>query len=227
MFCIQSPGQPDFCGHKGVRCQSWWVIARSRILTVFVVSLIAAGCSGGSKSAGSRATAPSLPATTSMTTLAGTAVPAPSATNAKPCATAHLTLNRVTAGAAAGNMMLLYEFTNTGPSPCTLTGYPGVSVLDRQGRVVQRPAFREPGPGTSPPLPVATVALPSGGRAYFLVGGADVVPIPGCPTYYHGVTFRVYPPGNTAPIEEPFDESPFEGFCDLSVGPVALHVLGY
>ena len=202
------------------RCHSWRVILSRRLGAVITAAVVASSCTAGSKAPGSKATATTEPAITSVSTLGDTSAPPATIAATKPCATADLALSRVTAGAAAGNVILIYEFTNTGSQPCTLTGYPGVSVLDRQGRIVQQPAARVAGPGTSQPLPVVTVPLPSQGHAYFLVGSADVVPIPGCPTYYHGVTLRVYPPGDTVPIEEPFDESPFNGFCDLSVGPV-------
>jgi len=129
-----------------------------------------------------------------------------------------LTLNLVTAGAAAGNYIMSYQFTNTGSDPCALTGYPGVSVLDRRGRIVQHPASREPGPGTSEILPVVTVDLAKGGHAVFALSSVDNVPNPDCARDYMGTTLRVYPPGSTAAIEVPFTI----GFCDLAVGPVHL-----
>ena len=44
---------------------------------------------------------------------------------------------------AAGTIYYPIIFTNTGPVRCSLTGYPGVSSVDAQGRQIGAPA--EPG----------------------------------------------------------------------------------
>lgn len=133
------------------------------------------------------------------------------------CDSAHLSLSVLGGGGFAGTSIGVYQFTNTATQPCTLTGYPGVSVVDARGQTVQYPAARAPGPGTTTPLPVRTVTLPgAGGHAVFVLASTDNVPNPDCPTAYHGTTLRVYPPGNTQPLLLP-DTGPF---CDLAVGPV-------
>ncbi|UAL71843.1 DUF4232 domain-containing protein [Streptomyces angustmyceticus] len=47
----------------------------------------------------------------------------------------------------AGNIRYALVFTNSGKQSCTLRGYPGVSLLARDGQPVGRPAGREGGAG--------------------------------------------------------------------------------
>lgn len=119
-------------------------------------------------------------------------------------------------GGAGGHQLDPYEFTNKSSQPCSLTGYPGVSVINAQGRVVQHPATKSPGPGTSTPYPVRTITLTGGGHAYFMLSSVNNVPNPDCASAYRGTTLRVYPPGNTVAMDLPFTGP----FCDLTVGPV-------
>lgn len=188
------------------------------------LALLITGCTSGSESAGHKQIAPSQPVTSSASSVTSATTPASSSTVAarKRCSSSALSLTEVTRGAAAGNIIDVYKFTNTGPDSCSLTGYPGVSVLDKAGRIVQHPADREPGPGTSEPLPVVAVTLLSDGHAEFVIAYTDNVPNPDCATEYSGTKLRVYPPDDTTAIEVSFTES----FCDLSVGPVALSIPG-
>jgi hypothetical protein len=147
--------------------------------------------------------------------MASTASPA-TAAGVSVCASDALFLTALRGAGAGGHSLDPYEFTNNSNQPCTLTGYPGVSVINAQGQVVQHPAIEVPGPGTTTPYPVRTITLSSGGHADFMLSSVDTTPNPDCVTAYHGSTLRVYPPGNTVPIELPFAGS----FCDLTVGPV-------
>ncbi len=207
---------------------------------VVVVGLATAGAACGSsqppRSAAPRITAATTPAITSAATAGGpaTTLPAPTApyptaatsslapTTATPatvapvCPTAHLSLADLGGQGAAGHSIITYQFANTASTPCTLTGYPGVSVLNAQGLIVQQPATRVPGPGTTTPIPVTTVTMAGGGHAVFVLSSIDTEPNPDCPTPYYGTTLRVYPPGNTQPLQLPFTGA----FCDLAVGPV-------
>lgn len=119
-------------------------------------------------------------------------------------------------GRAGGTDYTTYEFVNRGPATCTRTGYPGVSITDAQGRIVQRPAVESPRANPDGPVPIRTISLTSGGHATFPLNSTDTIPVPGCPVAFHGTTLRVYPPGDTAAVELP-DTGPF---CDLVVGPV-------
>ena len=157
---------------------------------VVVVGLATAGAACGSsqppRSAAPRITAATTPAITSAATAGGpaTTLPAPTApyptaatsslapTTATPatvapvCPTAHPSVTADLGGqGAAGHSIITYQFANTASTPCTLTGYPGVSVLNAQGLIVQQPATRYPGPAPphrsqSPPSPWPAAATP-------------------------------------------------------------------
>ncbi|MCW2529055.1 MAG: hypothetical protein JWM76_3915 [Pseudonocardiales bacterium] len=95
-----------------------------------------------------------------------------------------------------------------------MTGYPGVSVIDGAGAVVQRPANRMH--VNAPPVTLLTLA--AGGTGYFVLSWYDrEFPVPDCPSAFHGTGLRVYPPNNTDPIYVNFTDA----FCDLGVGPVS------
>ncbi|GAA1099008.1 hypothetical protein GCM10009579_12470 [Streptomyces javensis] len=74
------------------------------------------------------------------------------------CSKAQLTLAVGRMDIGAGNVYLPLVFTNKSTRTCTLTGYPGVSLLDSTGAVIGDPATRR-GPTRSP------VSLPPGGSA--------------------------------------------------------------
>lgn len=132
------------------------------------------------------------------------------------CRTTALTLGAGIGTGALGRIITHYYFANVGNTACTLTGYPGFAVLDASGNVVQHPAARTPGPGTTQNEPVRTVELGPGQLALFVVANVDDVPNPDCPQQFPGTTLQVYPPGETTPIRQPWDG----GLCDLEVGPV-------
>ncbi|WP_432253861.1 DUF4232 domain-containing protein [Streptomyces sp. HNM1019] len=74
------------------------------------------------------------------------------------CSKAQLTLSVGRKDMGAGNVYLPLVFTNRSATTCTLTGYPGVSLLDSSGTAIGDPATRR-GPTRSP------VSLPPGGSA--------------------------------------------------------------
>lgn len=89
---------------------------------------------------------------------------APAAT---PCRAAQLTLVSHSGDAGAGNRTAVLAMQNTAAQPCSLTGYPGVVLRDRQGRdltaIRAEPAPRGLPEGGEP----ASVNLPAQGRAFF------------------------------------------------------------
>jgi membrane-bound inhibitor of C-type lysozyme len=86
---------------------------------------------------------------------------------AAPCRAAQLTLVSHSGDAGAGNRMAVLAMQNTGAQPCSLGGYPGVVLRDRQGRDLT--AIRaEPTPrGVAEGAQPAPVNLPAQGRAFF------------------------------------------------------------
>ena len=132
------------------------------------------------------------------------------------CQSSNLRLSFISGQGAAGTAYMTYGLTNTGSSPCTMIGYPGVAILDSQGQVVQHPARR--GSGTAPAVPVKLITLQPGQRASFLLTSSDVIPSPGCPHSYIGTTLQVFPPNQRGALQI----SHTQQFCNLEVGAVHL-----
>lgn len=110
-------------------------------------------------------------------------------------------------GASAGHVLLEVQVTNTSSAPCTLRGYPGVSlVAGTEGAELGAPAKRVAGPE-------GLVTLAPGGKATAQVSLTQAGNLPNC-----GVTaaagFRVYLPDDTAAQFVPLTE---QGCSNTSV----------
>jgi Protein of unknown function (DUF4232) len=209
-------------------------LALPALLTALVVA--ACGSSGGSSSSSSAAkaaaasatssrqsTAAASPGAGSTSTAASSASAAASSTSSTTpsagaaavggCPTSSLRLSFVSGQGAAGTAYMTYALTNVGSSPCTLFGYPGVSILGGAGQIVQHPAQRG---GIQAPTRVKVVTLSRGGQARFLVTSSDVIPSPGCPHAFTGTTLQVFPPNQRQALTVPRGGQ----FCNLHVGPV-------
>ena len=134
---------------------------------------------------GSTAATPSaVPTTTpARTTPTGGGLPG--------CTTGQLTVTLLPGQGAAGTDYNGIGFRNHGPSPCTLRGYPGVSLLDGHGRTLGQPAQRVP-------APVATVVLKPGQVASALLTVSPPACSGGLPP--QGSALRVFPPGQKADV---------------------------
>ncbi|MFI7102219.1 DUF4232 domain-containing protein [Streptomyces sp. NPDC050161] len=104
------------------------------------------------------------------------------------CTADSMSLRLGTADAGAGNIRYPLVFTNHGKKTCTLSGYPGVSLISRDGSTVGRPATREGGAGKA-------VTLKPGQSAHALLhtlneGVNDTACWSGAQIVY------VYPPGS-------------------------------
>ena len=171
-----------------------------------------AGQSAGASStaaATSSATSSSAPTTTVTSTAAATA----GVTGVAGCPTSSLHLSFVSGQGAAGTAYMTYALTNVGPGTCTLLGYPGVSILDGAGQIVQHPAQRG---GIQAPTAVLLVTLAKGAQARFILTSSDVIPSPGCSHAFTGTTLQVFPPNQRDALTIPHSGS----FCNLHVGPV-------
>lgn len=93
----------------------------------------------------------------------------PATANAPACRAADLRLAAGPADAGAGNRVQVLTLTNAGATPCSLSGYPSVSLLDANGRPVSG-VRSDQNPGTAAP-----VTLAAGGRAFFDIAW-NVVP---------------------------------------------------
>lgn len=104
---------------------------------VATAALVAACGSGGSSStAGSRSatatantTATSPASASSSSSSSGRAPRARTASVPAGCTPAHTAVSIGQVGAATGHLGLTLLFRNSGPAPCTLTGYPGAALV--------------------------------------------------------------------------------------------------
>lgn len=123
-----------------------------------------------------------------------------------------------TLGGTAGSVVYNLVLRNTGPKPCVLDGYPGVSAVSSSGSQLGAPARRVDS------APVASVALPPGGSAtaHLLVADALNYPASTCrPTAALGL--KVYPPNQTAAdivAVRGLDVCGASVSGDMTVGPV-------
>lgn len=165
------------------------------------------GSSGSSDSSGQPRSAPS------STSASGSPTPTPSPAAAQPCPASQLDVSLSSGGAAAGSSYTRLVFTNTGASQCTLTGFPGVSLVQHQGGApIGAPADRL-GPSRS-----VTLAPGASARSALQIVDAQNFPTDRCgQTPAKGVV--VYPPNETASVFLPDD---LLGCADQSVQ--ILHV---
>lgn len=179
-----------------------------------VAAILAAGCSSSSSpgpapasspASGASAGAPSSPATASPAgapsssgTPGSSSSPA-AAAGAPACATTDLSAAVGASQGAAGTVYSTVDFTNIGGGPCTLYGYPGVSLTDSSvtqiGAAARRSAAQSPG--------LVTVA--AGGKANFVLGVAEAGNYPsGTCQPADSAYLRIYPPNQTQAMEFPF-----------------------
>jgi hypothetical protein len=172
-----------------------------------VGTLALAGCASGSSGP-----APS-PVITSESpgTSTGATTPAPSTTESTStspsapvgpalCRTADLKLSKGRSDGAMGSAYTPLIFVNAGTTPCTLTGFPGVSFADSpSGDPIGAPADRD--------TPKPTVTLEVNGTA------SAVLRITAAGNYgdrCHPITaagLRIYPPDNTDSLYLPWQAS--------------------
>lgn len=170
-------------------------------LTVTALAMLAAcgGNDAASPSGGETSTAVTTPAPTATADAdAGTtASPGPtggspsatSPTGAPHCARGHLRLSLGRLSPAAGNVYAPLVFTNTGPTPCALRGFPGVSLIDGSGHRIGRPARRE-----GPMRP--SVELAPGASAYAALHTVNKG-VSDHPCRQPADRVQAYPPGST------------------------------
>lgn len=176
-------------------------------------AILAAGCS--SQSSVSSAT-PTAAASAGSSSASAASTPTGSATSAASsgatgagggtasagtaaCASANLRISLAAGGAAAGTDFTIVDFTNNGSMPCTIYGFPGVSLANSSGAQIGAAATRNPS------KPSAPVTLAPGAKASAEVGVANAgnYPAANCkPT--PSARLKVFPPNQTQAIEVPF-----------------------
>ena len=118
------------------------------------------------------------------------------------CAGPQLALEIEQSDAGAGNRGMVLSLRNAGTETCSLTGYPGVTLMDEEGRPVVN-VRADPWVQGDPAEPPHPVELTAGAKAYFDIGW-NVVPHESegetrCPVT-EGL--RVTAPGDTAPLTQ-------------------------
>ncbi|WP_151483940.1 DUF4232 domain-containing protein [Streptomyces albicerus] len=109
-----------------------------------------------------------------------------------------LSLGRISPG--AGNRYAPLVFTNTGSSPCSLQGYPGVTLLDSSGHRIGEPAKRQ-----GPDSPSVTLKPGSSAHASLHTVAQGVTDKP-CRRPAEQV--QAYPPGSTWALRAPAHSKP-------------------
>lgn len=143
---------------------------------------------------------------------------------AAPCRGPQLKLSNDGGDAGAGNRVVNIGVQNIGTRACSLTGYPGVTLQDRQGRNLT--AIRaEQSPGsyfTQGQTPTPVTLQPQAKAAFEMAW--NVVPHEGegekvCPT---AARVRVTAPGDTSPVSLALTFTPCGGYVRVSpIRPLA------
>lgn len=117
----------------------------------------------------------------------GPAAAAEMPVRASTCASGNLSVSAGPPDVGAGQLYVPLRFTNTGDRPCTLLGYPGVSVLSKEQKQIGKPADRD---GQVP----AAVSLAPGRTATAVLHTTNG-PIGG-PCLPKGAFLKVYAPAS-------------------------------
>lgn len=113
------------------------------------------------------------------------------------CQNVQLVIRPYTSQGAAGHIGVIYRIHNLTARSCTLYGYPGVQLLDRNFLSLPTRAHRGVGIIVGP-IPPRIVRLGARGNAYFALGYSDV-PVNNrpCPTAYY---LMIFPPNDFLPV---------------------------
>jgi Protein of unknown function (DUF4232) len=113
------------------------------------------------------------------------------------CQNVQLLIRSSQSQGAAGHIAVIYRMTNLWNQPCTLYGYPGVQLLDRNFHSLPTHVHRGPGNLIGAIIP-RLVRLGSYGHAYFAMGYSDVpVNNQPCPNAYY---LMIIPPNDYLPV---------------------------
>ena len=189
-----------------------------------LICLAVAGCS-------SSASQPTTPTTTTVTatpSAAGassgsntpavsTPSPAGPVSSAVSCATSSLNVKQGLAQGYAGGVYEVIVFTNTSNSPCSLLGYPGVSLVTGSHTQIGLAAKRST---TSGAVKLITLAPGASANATLQIVDALNFPSSTCgPT--KAAALKVYPPNQTAPVYlANTSEACTKSVQTMNIGPV-------
>ena len=119
---------------------------------------------------------------------------------------------------AAGSIYFPLQFTNLSRHACAMRGFPGVSVIDRNGHQLGSPARWATG------VAAHTVVLAPGATAHTILQYSDatVTTAPGCHPVFSAFELRIYPPNQFSATHAAFDleACSHAGPIYLSVEPI-------
>jgi len=190
-----------------------------------LICLAVAGCSSSaSHSATPTITktvtaSPTAPGASSGNTPAvATSSPAGPVSSAVSCATSSLDVKQGLAQGYAGGVYEVIDFTNTSNAPCSLYGYPGVSL-------VTGPPYTQVGLAakrSTTSAKVKLITLAPGATANALLQIVDALNYPSAtcgPT--KATALKVYPPNQTAPVYLPNTSTACsKSVQTMNIGPV-------
>jgi hypothetical protein len=178
-----------------------------------IAAIFAVGCGSQTSGTAGQATttvqvpqssvsAPRVPVSTATARASSPAASAPTGAapaGAAACSSSNLHITLGNGGAAAGTDFTVLDFTNVGASPCTLYGFPGVSMTNSAGAQIGAAATRNPSQASA----VITLTPGAKANATLGVGNAENYPATACkPTAT--ARLKVFPPNQTQAIEVPF-----------------------
>ncbi|MBA4806715.1 DUF4232 domain-containing protein [Brevundimonas sp.] len=136
---------------------------------------------------------------------------------AAPCKGPQLKLAAESGDAGAGNRVRNFSFQNIGAQACSLTGYPGVTLLDGQGRALTSiRADQSPGSYFRQGQTPTPVTVQPQAKAYFELAWTvvpDETMQKSCPS---AATLRATAPNDTAAVSLPFAFQPCGGKVRVS-----------
>jgi hypothetical protein len=187
-------------------------IARNSLTAGIAVAgtILAAGCGSHSSSvpaqstsqasaANSSVSAASTPTSTETTSSAPATQTSAAPAGAAACSRSNLRISLGNGGAGAGTDFTVIDFTNSGGAPCTLYGFPGVSLTNSSGAQIGAAATRNPSKAAT----LVTLAPGAKASAELGVANAENYPAAACkPTT--SAQMKVFPPNQTQAIEVAF-----------------------
>ena len=190
---------------RGLSGSARLVFAAGALLCAATVAGCASSGSSSQPSAPGSTTATASPTASASASSSNTPLAAPSSTPPSPagssaCATSSLQVKLGVSQGYAGGVYEVIDFTNRSGSPCTLYGYPGVSLVSgppytQIGLAAKRAAAS---------APVKQITLAPGATANALLQTVDALNFPtaSCgPT--KAAALKIYPPNQTVPVYLP------------------------
>ena len=175
--------------------------ARAAAALICLAALAACSSSSSPSATSSSSASASSPAATASTSSTPATALSPAVTGPAGCPNGSLQLKLGLAQGYAGGVYEVIDFTNTSGATCTLTGYPGVSL-------VSGPPYAQIGLAAkrSGTAPVKQITLAPGATANALLQVVDALNFPTATCSPAKATdLRIYPPNQTVAVFLPSD----------------------